>query len=365
MLPLSLWAAPILAQGIDASHSVLRGQWQDRALSAVTPSYSWASHSPAVSVARGARTGLTAEFVFPLRQFGAIQAVSVSTASGHGLRQIGSGTRWQRDQAQRLGSQWQESVLTPAVSAVVGDSLVTVEAIFVQQLYASHGLGLGRAALDQGRAIAPSAQEATGTGVAVTYQTPVVDGLTAFATVRSQVDMDPLQQYRGIYADPGQFDMPGGFGVGLTRQLGQSGWLEVGVERVLYSDVDTFTSRALPARFLGLLGDSTSPSFDWQDLTVYSAAVGFQTESSWWWELRYSTQQQPEPTSPLLSRALEEQYSDRNFAVGIGRPTGPASQLRLTASYAAKEYFLGSPTVGAFDDGGEQIEFEALWQVTF
>ncbi|MCB1588009.1 MAG: hypothetical protein KDI56_03825 [Xanthomonadales bacterium] len=291
--------------------------------------------------------------------------MSVSTASGHGLRQISQGSRWQREQSQRLGAQWQESVIAPALSAAVGDSRVTVEAVFVQQLYASTALGVGRSQFDQGREVAPGLGEATGTGVALTYESPVTDGLTAYASVRSKVDMDPLQQFRGIYADPGQFDIPGGVGAGLTQRVGRSGWVQVGVERVMYSDVDTFTSRALPTRFLGLLGDSTSPSFDWQDLTVYSAAVGYQASNDWWWELRYSTQQQPEPTSALLSQALEEQYSDRNFAVGIGRPTGANSQLRLTASYAAREYFLGTPTIGTFDGDGEQIEFEALWQVNF
>lgn len=365
MLPLSLWAAPLLAQGSDVQHTVLRGQWQERALVAMTPDYSWASSVPTPASPRGARTGLTAELVFPLRRLGAVQALSISTASDHGLRRIGDGTRWQREQSQHLGGlQFQESIVAPALSAVLGDSRVTVEAILVQQQYASHSLGVGRTTLDR-HGFAPVADVSTGTGVALTYESVVSDELSAYATVRSPVDMDPLQQYRGIYADPGQFDLPGGVGVGLTRQVGANGWVQIGVERVLYSDVDTFTSRSLPVRFLALLGDSTSPNFAWNDLTVYSASVGFETESSWWWELRYSTQQQPEPSSPLLSRALEEQYSNRNFAFGIGRPIGSSSQVRLTASYAAREYFLGSPTIGNFTDGGEQIEFEALWQVSF
>jgi hypothetical protein len=366
MLPLSLWAAPLLAQGADVHHTVLRGQWQERALVAVTPNYSWASHSPVAAAPRASRTGLTAELVFPLRNLGAVSAISISEASEHGLRQISEGTRWQREATSRLGSQLQENMFAPAVSALVGDSRVTVEAVFVQQHYASHALGLGRSSTDrQGHGLMPNVADATGTGVALSYETPLSEGISAYASVRSEVNMDPLQQYRGIYADPGQFDIPGGIGVGLTRRLGESAWVQLGVERVLYSDVDTFTSRALPARFLGLLGDSTSPSFEWQDLTVYSAAVGAETPSSWWWELRYSTQQQPEPTSQLLSRALEEQYSDSNFAFGFGRPTGASSSFRLTASYAARAYFLGSPTVGNFTDGGEQIEFEALWQVNF
>ncbi len=363
MLPLSLWAAPLLAQGSDVQHTVLRGQWQERALVAMTPDYSWASSVPAAAAPRGARTGLTAELVFPLRQMGAVKALSVSAASEHGLRRIGDGTRWQREQAQRLGgSQFQESIVTPALSAVVGDARVTVEAILVQQQYASHALGVGRTTLDHG--FAPVVDGSTGTGVALTYERALSDQLTAYASVRSPVNMDPLQHYRGVYADPGQFDLPGGVGIGLTRQFGNA-WMQLGVERVLYSDVDTFTSRALPLRFVALLGDSTSPNFDWKDLTVYSASVGYETDSRWWWELRYSTQQQPEPSSPLLSRALEDQYSNRNFALGVGRPIGTHSQFRLTASYAAREYFLGSPTIGNFTDGGEQIEFEALWQVNF
>jgi hypothetical protein len=82
--------------------------------------------------------------------------------------------------------------------------------------------------------------------------------------------------------------------------------------------------------------------------------------------LRYSTRQQPEPTSSLLSRALEDLYSDNNLGLAYVRQLGEGSSVRLAASYAGAEYFLGNANYANRNgQGGDQVEVEAVWTIRF
>lgn len=370
MLPFSLLVA---SQAVHANsrsaHSVLRGEWHQIALQQVTPAYSWASVAPAISAPRQSRLGLRAEVVFPMQIAGQSVQLSFAGQNHNGAQRSEQSTRWIRQRSQFNGVGIGESILTPSFSASLGSSRLTVEAILARQQFSSFGLGLGRTVVTDGHAQGVTGNEevSTGSGVGATWEFALSDRVGLYTSVRSQVDMDPLQRYRGVYGDPGDFDIPAGAGAGFTTRISEKSWVQFGVERVFYSDVEGFTASSLPRRFLNLLGDSTSPEFAWQDLTVYSATVGLQPATDWSVELRYSTQQQPEPTSRLLQRALEQEFTNQNYAVGITRRVGASTQLTFNASYAAREYVLGMPTYRANSsaDGGEQMEFEAIWQVLF
>ena len=137
------------------------------------------------------------------------------------------------------------------------------------------------------------------------------------------------------------------------------------VTRVMYSKINAFTSHALPTRFLSLLGDGAAPDFAWQDLTVYAADLTWRATKRDAFELRWTSQQQPIPTSELLASVLSPEYTDNNFSVAYSRLLGDASMLRLAASYAPSQYFLGNASY--LDDGaqGAQVEVEAVWSVRF
>jgi hypothetical protein len=134
----------------------------------------------------------------------------------------------------------------------------------------------------------------------------------------------------------------------------------------LYSEIDAFTSAALPTRFLSLLADGGSPAFAWRDLTIYSLEGSVADRTGGQWSLRYTTRQQPAPTSDLLRRALESEFTDTNVALGYRRGLGDFGRLSLAASYAPSRYFLGaSPYVRRDLGNGSQMEFEASWSLAF
>ena len=243
---------------------------------------------------------------------------------------------------------------------------ISADAVFADQRFASGSLiPLVGAPDSRLPGAVASFEESRGTGLAFAVGAPVTDYLGWNLGVRSRVDMNTYKSYQGVYSEPGDLDIPATAALGFTARIAPETMLVLGAERVMYSDINSFSSYALPNRFLALLGDSSSPTFAWQDLTVYSAAVRG-GGPMWQWTVRYSTSLQPNPSAELLQQAINGIQSDSNWSLGLGRSFGDFGDVRLMASYAGAEYVLGSAYVRNVDPtDSEHLEFEAIWDVRF
>lgn len=360
-------AAPVMA----APQETL-GAWRDYALQGLAPDFDWARNDarPAaeptvLSVAFAPRsaslpllsfdsgvgeTNLALEVArdvagdVPTLATGGLSALTV-TSAGTGL---------------------ERTIVAPSITQSIGEDFqVTGAVVLAYQYFASWGLGSSLVDVNSSPLPPGYAESTFGTGVRLGFQQRVSDVLGFTAEFQTKVDMDSFENYRGVYAEPGDFDIPAVAKAGLAWQPAERVSVGLDVARVMYSEINAFTSHALPTRFLSLLGDGASPDFAWQDLTVYAADVTWRATKRDAFELRWTTQQQPVPSSELLASVLSPEYTDNNFSVAYSRVLGDASMLRLAASYAPSQYFLGNASY--LDDGaqGAQVEVEAVWSVRF
>jgi hypothetical protein len=253
----------------------------------------------------------------------------------------------------------------PELTAAFGrGSQVRVGAVFAQQQFLS---GLGERQVDVynplSRAVV-QAEQTSGSAIRVGFDQALGDALALQLDYQSRVDMDAFQRLRGLYTEPGDFDVPATVSMGLNVASSARTSVGIGVDRLLYSDVPAFTSNALPNRLLSLLGDSTSPSFEWRDLTVYRAQVSFKPAEASALSLSYATRLQPLPTSVALSQALAQNAASRNVAVGFDQNLSTGGAFSVAASYAPSQYFLG-PRVGENDNDGALLELQAVWRFEF
>lgn len=248
-----------------------------------------------------------------------------------------------------------------------------VTAIAARQRFASDGLGAAPwsdrghlAGTWAGSHDAAARQgSSAGHGMRVSYWSPLVTNVAWSVSAQSRLDMDAFKSFRGVYAEAGDFDIPGRVEARLSWAPVSFATVALGVDRVYYSDIDTFTSAALPTRFLALLGDGNGPVFAWRDLTVYSIEGVLADRWDGRWSLRYTSTQQPTPTSALLERALDD-LSSNNVMLGYSHGIGRFGQLALNASYSADTYFLGAMPYSQRDfDRSSQFEVEAVLSVPF
>jgi hypothetical protein len=377
-LPLSFLAGAFLllptAQAATAAPSApaeLMQRWRGYALSRITPDYSWAER-PA---------GARAPTVLDQSD---ISRASFSIALGHDtpytlsvdLRSTGVGSRVRllddsddtatllRDRTSPLRG----SLAHTGVNGRFGeDGLFGVSVVLAHQRFAAPTLdGYSFAASMPQVGAQALAETSHGAGVEVDVTDRLASHLNWYAGARSRISMDAFQNYRGIYGNPGDMDIPASMRLGFEWAPVADTRLRLGVDRIMYSEIQPFVSAALPRRLLAVLGDGTSPVFSWRDLDIYSVTLLHDLNANSRLSLRYSTRQQPLPTSELLSRLLMEQAADYALGLGYSRDAGPG-QWRFVANYAPSEFVLGIPTSARADRSydGRQLEFEALWTMPF
>ena len=246
---------------------------------------------------------------------------------------------------------------------------IGISALMAQQQYATPGFGVlpGFRSADTFDARAIPGDNSTGHGVRLDYLLPAGERLSWHAMVQSRLEMNTLESVHGIYAEPGDFDLPARLGAKVEWQANNYLALAIGLERVYYSDITPFTSPTLPARLLSLMADGSAPVFAWQDLTVYSAEGRLADRWQGEWSLRYSTRQQPSPTAALYRQALEPEYTNTNVALGYQRGLSHWGQILLNVSYAPSMAFLGPGPAFASRTyaRGAIAEFEAAWILPF
>lgn len=351
--------------------------WRDYALADLGAGFSWTTEQSPEQAAPSLLQRATGQVAPPVSHFaGSLQPVSplrvtfmtANVADTAALQPSASS-----GPLQDLHPGIQRYIVAPSFSQRWGDdSAVSVSAIFAYQRFA--GLGLGQAAVPLQAEVPSNSAPASlrqypgsyGTGMRVDFNNRLTDRLSWQVGYQSRVNMDAFNNYRGVYSEPGSFDIPASADFGLGYALTPDFKIDLGLQRVMYSHIAPFTSDALPTRFLVLLGSSISPSFAWQDLDVYSLGWSWRDPGDSLWSVHYSTREQPLPTSPLLRNVLEPYLASHDVEFRFAHGFGGHSDLRLAATYAPAQFVLGLPTSNSLrSDGGSQIEYEATWTTRF
>ncbi len=270
------------------------------------------------------------------------------------------------------GTSFERQYFSPGLEHQYADNgILGVSAVIAYQRYSAANLGLFAASTPQSTLWAsprytPYQESSYGTGVRLAVRQEIISGFSLDAGYQSSIDMDEFAAYRGVYSRTADLDIPARARVGLAFKASKRTWLNVAVERVMYSGINAFPSRYLPNRFLSLLGDSTSPTFDWQDLTVYSVGLSWSNGADHQWHVDLSTRTQPSPSSRLLRSALDGTLSSGAMLVGYSRRTGERSRLHFNAAYAPSEFAFGGSVLGVTtEDLDQRFEMEAQWTLNF
>jgi hypothetical protein len=344
-------------------------RWHDYALASITPQFSWALQPQALVAPRvlDNYSGEVARGPLFNAQSNAPSHLSISVATGNVADTPGvlpTGQQSRLAGLQNPGS-LQRTVVAPSLYTSWGDrGDVRLTGVLAYQRFASIDLGT---TTDTWRPLPTWERDTSfGAGARVDVGNMIGENLRWGLGYQSRVGMDAFSNYRGVFSDPGDFDIPASAVASLSYALVPGFSVDAGVQRVQYSAIKPFTSSNLPTRFLALLGDSSSPVFAWRDLNVYSLGWTLRDEQLGNLQMRYTTRQQPVPTSRLLENALADATANDMFSLGWSRPFGTGTNVSFSASYATSPYYLLMPTYVARDNStASRFEFEALWSTRF
>lgn len=344
------------------------GPWEEYLINELTPDLDRLSGeaSPPVSWLRLDEGVLLPDFAVALLQPTGQRTALTLARNSLVVHQTGTLPGW--SDSQRL----ERSLMMPGITTQVSDrSALSVSAVLATQRFVATGMNL--AAHDDlvfdrnaGSVWGNQPDIAYGAGVRFGLSGEPLAGMTFQASFQSRIDMTEFATVRGVHGSRAELDIPSRMEVGLQVQAGSRASFNLGVSQIFYSEVGAFPSRALPARFNALLGDSTSPQFDWEDLIVYSVGWSWRHENSLELSVDYRTRSQPRPRASALADALAPELAQNALLVGLSKNLGQRSRLQFNAAYAPPEFAFGGNVLGVVSDRLDQsLELQALWRHQF
>lgn len=184
-----------------------------------------------------------------------------------------------------------------------------------------------------------------GFGGRVGYLGEWMDFLSVGASYQTKVKMGEFDNYAGLFAEQGDFDIPANWTVGVALGFEQMGFV-LDVQQMMYSDIKSVgnpmdlrsNSPILPTGApnpnFQPLGSDNAWGFGWEDMTVVKGGVYFQTSGGWTWRAGYSAGKQPIPESEVLFNILAPGVIEKHLTVGFSKALRGDKEISFVAMRA-------------------------------
>jgi len=195
-----------------------------------------------------------------------------------------------------------------------------------------------------------------GYGAKFGIQHAATKALTLGASYQTKIKMGAFDDYKGLFAQDGGFDIPATGTIGLAVKTTPTSTLVLDVQKIWYSDIDSIANPFAPNFFncagtvfsggsatsnSQCLGGSKGVGFGWEDMTIVK--LGFQWAGSpgWTWRVGYSKGDQPIPSSEVLFNILAPAVMDEHYTLGFTKEMGKNNELTFAAMYAPENEVSG------------------------
>ena len=207
----------------------------------------------------------------------------------------------------------------------------------------------------------------TGLGLRLGFQTELSPGIRFGAAYQPEIDMSEFDDYSGLFAEDGDFNIPSNFTLGLAIDVGRNGVFLVDFQQINYEDVAAVSNPISPltdgscatgapttgGTGAGCLGGDDGAGFGWEDMQVVK--LGYQwVDGKMTWRVGYSVGDQPIPDSEVLFNILAPGVIEEHITFGFTRELDAESSFNFAAMYAPSNSVKGTSTF----DQGQEIELE-------
>ena len=157
----------------------------------------------------------------------------------------------------------------------------------------------------------------TGIGGRIGYHGHVTEWLAVGASYQTEIQMGELDEYAGLFAGQGDFDIPANWAVGIAVMPAKCWTIAADVQRIYYSDVPAVGDPMLPNLMQAPLGDDAGAGFGWRDVTAYKLGVQWEASPSWTFRAGYAHATQPVPETEVLFNILAPGVIEDHVTVGL------------------------------------------------
>lgn len=189
-------------------------------------------------------------------------------------------------------------------------------------------------------------------------------GVRIGASYKSRIWMSRFDDYAGLFAQQGDFDIPDSYTIGISWDVTERVTAAFDVEHIRYSEIKSVGNPLLPILQQTRLGDPNGAGFGWRDMTVYKFGALWRPDDLWTLRTGFSYGEQPIPRSEVLFNIVAPGVQEWHITAGFSRKLWETDEVSFAFMYSPGNSVKGanplSPT--------QEIELEMYqlsWQLAW
>jgi len=183
-----------------------------------------------------------------------------------------------------------------------------------------------------------------GYGARIGYLGNLLPELSVGASFQTKTYMEKFDNYAGLFAEQGGFDIPANWTAGFAFKANHSVTLAFDVQQILYSGIKSVHNAFNPSNFQNgiLLGQDNASGFGWRDMTIYKLGIQWTRSEDWQWRVGYSYGKQPIPSSEVLFNILAPGVIQEHATFGFTKLLANGHEISFAAMYAFPKEVKGT-----------------------
>lgn len=183
-----------------------------------------------------------------------------------------------------------------------------------------------------------------GVGIRLGYLGRLSDSLTIGAAFAPKMNMSRFQEYKGLFADNGDFDIPSHYAIGLAFTPSPSVTVALDYQRINYSGVGSVGN---PSSVQAPLGAPGGPGFGWKDINVVKLGVQWRATNAWTLRAGYNRGDNPVRSEDVTFNILAPGVMKQHYTAGFSWAMSAADELSGSLMLAPRQTVSGSSLFNA------------------
>jgi long-chain fatty acid transport protein len=185
-----------------------------------------------------------------------------------------------------------------------------------------------------------------GWGIGLGWTGQITPTVKLGATYQSKTKMQELDDYKGLFAEKGGFDIPENYGIGMSWQASPQLVIAADVTQINFSKINSVGN---PLRFPPgpglMLGNNNGSGFGWDDMTVYKIGVAYDLNKEWTVRAGYNHGDQPIPSSQTFFNILAPATVEDHLTLGATWRLASGGEVTFAYMHAFEETVKGSGSI--------------------
>ena len=258
---------------------------------------------------------------------------------------------------------------------------IGITPIIAAQFFEAKGLQQFKGGSSAGNKLTDNGHESSfGFGGRIGYLGQITEQISIGLSYQSKIYMDELDDYAGLFAEQGDFDIPANWTVGFAYKPTPAVTVAVDLQKIYYSQIKSIGNNMMPAVHLAwptggndpnyYLGTDNGAGFGWDDMTVFKIGLQWARSDQWTYRFGYSYGEQPieESLNPMVSSTtfniLAPGVIEQHATFGFTYTFANSSELDFSLMYAFEN---DAPGINSLQDPGNPPQIITLtmnqWEV--